>query len=345
MSQRRPPITHPHLSILQASFDSTVNTASQKKTATGEAGRPKDIAMEQVITGQSKRNASEDADNSEAIRRAERWLESRMVLARSEVFSENVHITPEIAKVLLARNPNNRKIKIRSLQPLKADIANGAWAFNGESIIISRDGLLNDGQHRLTACVETGVSIQSVVVFGVDREARTTTDQGGARGAGDYLSMRGMSEGANVVAAVSRLLWQFKKYGALFDQRNMARQPTKAEIVVVAEANPDIAKSLIAVRTKDAKLLNCSLSLLAFMHFILSERDQDAAQTFMSRLIGGFGFEENSPINAARSKLMRDNRWTQVEKYEILVRAWNAYRAGRPLSKLQINGNSPKVAR
>ncbi len=47
----------------------------------------------------------------------------------------------------------------------------GRWLNTGEPIIVSREGILNDGQHRLLAIKETNMSAELDIRFGVPRVA------------------------------------------------------------------------------------------------------------------------------------------------------------------------------
>jgi hypothetical protein len=77
----------------------------------------------------------------------------------------------------------------------------GLWQFNGETIIIDRLGNLANGQHRLNACIKSGVSFQTVLVKGVNEEAFTTIDTGRNRRASDVLAIAGMKNCTSLSAA------------------------------------------------------------------------------------------------------------------------------------------------
>jgi hypothetical protein len=44
----------------------------------------------------------------------------------------------------------------------------GVWALNGKSLIFDSNGRLLNGQHRLTACAQSGVPLVTLVVRGVN---------------------------------------------------------------------------------------------------------------------------------------------------------------------------------
>ena len=74
------------------------------------------------------------------------------------------YITPEIAETMLESNTNNRKISNGTVQAYVNDILNGNWDESvGVAISIDENGVLRDGQHRLTAIVQAGKGIHTWV--------------------------------------------------------------------------------------------------------------------------------------------------------------------------------------
>lgn len=103
-------------------------------------------------------------------------------------------ITPLYAAHLLERNTHNRPIKPRYVDWLAQQMADGKWVYNGETIIIGVDGTLIDGQHRLSAVVKSGCTIESEVIEGVDPATFHTIDSGTRRTAGDAFYVYGVKE-------------------------------------------------------------------------------------------------------------------------------------------------------
>lgn len=80
-------------------------------------------------------------------------------------------ITPEIASNLLETNSNNRKLSKGTVQAYVQDILAGNWDESvGVAISIDENGILRDGQHRLTAIVEAGVGIHTWVCRNVSSD-------------------------------------------------------------------------------------------------------------------------------------------------------------------------------
>lgn len=112
------------------------------------------------------------------------WLYACIEKGRTEVFTEIVDLTPELAKTILDLNVDNRALRPTKLQQYISDAEKGAWQLNGETIVFSNTGLLNNGQHRCHMSKEAKMTVPVIMVFGVERDSRTTLDQGNTRSAG-----------------------------------------------------------------------------------------------------------------------------------------------------------------
>lgn len=104
-----------------------------------------------------------------------------------------ITMTPELASHYLSNNPSNRPMSPRRVSQFAAMMANGQWALNGETVVISATGRLLDGQHRLAAVVEHGHAVPMLVVTGALDSTFSTIDIGAKRTAGDILSISGFS--------------------------------------------------------------------------------------------------------------------------------------------------------
>ncbi|MCE5182489.1 MAG: hypothetical protein LLG15_11865 [Betaproteobacteria bacterium] len=303
------------------------------------AARIQDFAMlkiaERPTDGKAKTAPAQKFYTVSDTRRAALWLDE-MVATRS-VNTVVADLTPDIAAVLLERNPSNRKIKPHKVEDYSHDIKGGAWKFNGEPIIIARDGLLNDGQHRCAAVLEARIPIKAVFVFGVERDTRDTLDQGANRTAGDYLGIHG-HQFTNHLAAVAKAVWQWRTYGFVRG-RGSKFSPTRSEILLTVEKNPGIVKSFDFVNRKNSQTMG-SASPLAFAHFAIKSVAGDlAANYFMDALIDGTNLKSSDPILVARNRLIMGRKnLLLAEKAELLFKAWNAHRLDRTGVNFRLTG-------
>lgn len=84
--------------------------------------------------------------------------------------TEVIEITPEVARVYLKQNTNNRNLIKRKLAQYAKDMKEGRWVLNGEPIQFDDSGELINGQHRLNACIRSNSAFTTLVVFGVSGE-------------------------------------------------------------------------------------------------------------------------------------------------------------------------------
>jgi hypothetical protein len=338
---------------------SACNPAGTKKGAPAETGRAQIKADQMLNTLNTTTNIKQGIGNTVTVlddkelarvrreeERATQWFAERMLRAEDEVFSEVVTITPTIAKLMLRRNPDNRNIRAGKLAGYKADLESGRWTLNGEPIVISKGGLLNDGQHRLTAVVETGVPMKALIVFGVSRSSRLTLDQGIDRKLVDILHMGGHKENADGVGAVARLMSLLEKTGTLkprFGRAAKMAGVTRSEAHGTAIDNEaEIQRSLLLCRAPGFSKLG-SLASLAFTHLMLARVNREAADAFMTALISGADLKQGTPLYLARERLLTVRRAKAAEVFETIVRGWNAARTGKEITYIRVTGSALEI--
>lgn len=78
---------------------------------------------------------------------------------------DGYEISPEQAAKWLERNDNNRNVNVAKVKKMAKDMREGHWDTTHQGIAIASDGTLVDGQHRLLAIVESGVTVRMNVTF------------------------------------------------------------------------------------------------------------------------------------------------------------------------------------
>lgn len=106
---------------------------------------------------------------------------------------ENKKVTPEDAKKMLEKNTINRSIAFKRVQQYATDMKNGKWQNNGEAIKFDRNGRLVDGQHRLSAIVMSGATVEMTIVHEIDTDI-SLFDRGRNRNVTDSLVIEGMDK-------------------------------------------------------------------------------------------------------------------------------------------------------
>lgn len=80
------------------------------------------------------------------------------------VSSYVVTIEPEIANIMLGRNASNRRVNGKRVAQYAKTMKDGEWKLTGQPIIVSEDGHIIDGQHRLMAIAASGVTVKVLLV-------------------------------------------------------------------------------------------------------------------------------------------------------------------------------------
>lgn len=269
------------------------------------------------------------------------WLNECIVRGEREVFSEMVIVTPGLADVILDNNPDNRNIKPIKLAQFASDMLAGRWTFNGEAIKISKEGLLNDGQHRLSAIREAGTPHALLFIFGLERDSRTTLDQGAARTAGDYLAMDGIGNG-NMAAGIARLVMAFEDA----DGRSIGKAKDYTNAQVVARVKADQAILDAAHYASSAHKFTRGMaipSIVGSCFYILSGEHAADAKEYMDQVCYGENIRRGDPAFAVRTALGNIERPDKAARMEMIFRGWNAYRQNRPLSLAKSLGSFPAL--
>ena len=95
---------------------------------------------------------------------------------------EWVEITPDLAALYLSANVDyNRPRDARKVKEWADKMRRGAWQRTGATIDFDETGALINGQHRLQAIIDSGLTQEFIVVNGLPKEAFDHTDIGAAR--------------------------------------------------------------------------------------------------------------------------------------------------------------------
>ena len=111
-----------------------------------------------------------------------------MNFAKKTPQSTVMEITPDIAEEMLKSSSGNRPIRPSHVRLLSAAMRRGEWRVISNGIGFDLNGKLRDGHHRLTACIQSGVTFRSLVLFGMCDNAYEVTDTGVQRTYADRLN-------------------------------------------------------------------------------------------------------------------------------------------------------------
>lgn len=253
-------------------------------------------------------------------------------------------ITPEMAKKYLKLNSSNRKMSQAHVTRLANSIKNGEWKFCGESIKISVNNKLLDGQHRLAAIIEADKAIELVVVEGLPEETFHVIDTSKkARSTADVLHISG-EKNTNVLAAAVTLVGAYEKYD---DLTNRSYRPSIKDTEDVLARHPKI-RDYSNPRSNLYRLTGPGIAVA--LSYLFSLSDKKVSEQFIERLATGVGLEKNNPILQLRDILLnnksaRNNKLSKTTIAALMIKAFNLYRANKSIAKLRFGNDEsfPKI--
>lgn len=244
---------------------------------------------------------------------------------------EVVKITPEMAKAMLQRNHKNRPLNPHHVARMSTDMQKGNWIVNGDAIRLSSEGDLMDGQHRLNACVSSGVPFDTVLVRGLDTDAARTIDGGRKRTIADKFNMDGIKN-AKALASALRVCAKIATQSKSF-------QPSDQDFYELMQIHGGLAESVSRYKNVPFRLS----SVLSAIHYIGTvTKGAKVADSFAETVRNGIPTRPNDPAHTFREWVIRNCTGASHLPLEAVLiggcRAWTAYSEGKPLSRIVSGG-------
>lgn len=99
--------------------------------------------------------------------------------------SEIITVSPEMAKQWLSKVKVNRKMRIKYVDFLSEEIKKGRFIYTGDPIRFDIEGYLIDGQHRLSAIIQSNIPVTLSVIEGLSPDSFYKIDTGISRSLSD----------------------------------------------------------------------------------------------------------------------------------------------------------------
>ena len=249
---------------------------------------------------------------------------------------EQVMMTPERAQKILDESnlANYRTLRRRVVDMYASDMRNGLWQENGVPICIAENGILKDGQHRLSAIVKSGVSIPMIVVYDVPADV-DIYDTGTARTYMDILKAKGIFTDSSIVGAARLILAKnFDPHGYV------ASKSQVADLIQKHEEMFYLASTLI--RTHNHKPICRYRSIaLATIYLLHNGEDDKMLKEFFGVVNTGFpqGTHNPRPAIVMRNQLLKANSSGKDKLFaHMTVRAYMDYKNN--ISRSRMYGTS-----
>ena len=263
-------------------------------------------------------------------------------------------ITPKIADELLKKNNMNRAIKESLVNEYSRQMSVGLWKEEtGESIKLSVDNSVLDGQHRLLALIKSGKSLNFLIISGLENEVFTVLDTGICRTAGDIFHIAGVAQANNYASIITKyaalktgsttvLLQGNSHGGGGFTLKSI--KYSKAELFSLYNNRVKFWEAVVSmsVNWRDKFQRVISLSEIGGLYAYFYDIDNNDSFTFIDSLCCGVELGIKNPIKILREKLIFQKtnlkfKLLPSQKLALIYKAWNFFRRGKEIAGLRFN--------
>jgi hypothetical protein len=252
-----------------------------------------------------------------------------------------IEITPETAREIL-RFQRNRDLRKHIVKKFSKLIRTGRFGLTHQGIAFNTDGQMIDGQHRMTACVETGRPIFVLVAFNMPQESFLQVDRGANRSAGDDLKTMGLeastSEGNRFAAAARIVAAVDKGYDPTLSDTGSFAEP--AEMPGIKERHPKLADTVAWARLILARsAVKYPPAGFAGLLTLMREVDDRKALSLAERMTVGVPLSVDDPANLVRNAQSAGHGKSAAGSARSafmyrFVRAWGHIHAGTKPTRL-----------
>ncbi len=289
----------------------------------------------------------------------------------TEVTASFELITPALAAQYLETNVGNqRKISVLAAGRYISSMKKGLWRVNGEAIKFDTNGALCDGQHRLTACINSDCSFETLVIRGLDPSVFDSLDTGKQRSAGDVLRTMGVKSYASVSSAVrvwavmerlrdQDVYWEIKP-NALGIDNHIIKEVYEAATRADGDNHWEMsAQTVIRDYLRFARLVGPATAV--FVYHFLTHIDHERALTYIKGLDTGMAqLRDRSRNKFCPSALVKEklvdirlksgtkkhyHRLLAHEKLAYIFEGWNYFVEDKCMNQLSksVDGVLPVV--
>ena len=258
--------------------------------------------------------------------------QARDILARHD------HAVSQNRALGLARDGRNRTIRRTDVEKYARDIRQGRWKLNGETIKVTAEGIVADGQHRLLACVQADKPFDTFLVTGVQLDDQATIDAGVKRKISDQLALSGVPN-AKTLESIARWSWRWLR-GARTRGGYAVPNPSELELLGFIEADERLKLASVFATRAHQQFRPVRASVWGIAWMLLHGKDYLAAEVFLPQVAEGADIGIGHPAHTLRARIMRardnDERLSEHEQLCLIILSWNAFREDRQISRLSL---------
>ena len=312
--------------------------ARKEKGGSPEDARRSDENMLNVLEDTTKGNDRAVKDTFVSSAEFEKKL--RWLVTNPPRDTEKWRITPKMAEIMLGWNNRNRPVSASTVKKYAEAMREGRWRYTGVPIVFSTHRLL-DGQNRLMACVESGQSIEALVVFGVPDDSFAFIDVGKTRSASNVFAIHGVKNFSIMAAAIQWVIgYEDNKVSA---GAKGVMGMDHAQLYEAYLEHPALQDSAwVAHLFAPAKII--SPSMMCAIHYFCAKKSRSDADAFFRKVGEGIGFSGKKDPAYKLHKFLVDAAVSQQRPGRtagaaLTVKAWNASRLNRDVGALRFSAD------
>jgi hypothetical protein len=253
---------------------------------------------------------------------------------------EWVEVTPEIAAEWLTKVGSQRSLSTPSVIQYATDMMNGRWGEDMMPLVFDVDGHLTNGQHRLSAVVQSGVTVGFWVRRDAPRESMRHMDTGRKRSTGDQLQVAGVANSKALAAAAKVVLCYEMLPDKVWSGSTTAVVTGAAVEDEVLTHCDSYAWALGEVRPARARSSAMKLTPLSALAVLVMRYSSHAHlwNSFIQGIATGANLSDDDVRLTVRSYFMRPDlkRWGGQQSHLLtLVKAWDKYVEDEPVRMLK----------
>jgi hypothetical protein len=258
------------------------------------------------------------------------------LIAKPPENSRIIEFTPEVAQYFLKEhNVGNRSKKQSKITEYADAMKDGKWGLTGDTVKFDTEGVLRDGQNRLSACVRAGASFRTHVIFGVDPKLFMRMDRGRVRNSADIFEIAQVPYKSDTAATIRWLV-------LLESDNPMSRVTHTPEFLLHSfqDKYSDVVAS-IRVGQQIRKVWGHPTGAIAALHYLFSKRNEVRADQFFARWQSGQFGKRSDPIKALQERLLsikaqNHGRIHDGVRNALIIRAWNAFVEDQAMTLAQL---------
>lgn len=246
---------------------------------------------------------------------------------------EIITLTPDMATKLLEHNTLNRPLSQPHVERIAKQIVEGKWRFNGDTIKVSDDGNVLDGQHRLWAIIEAKKPVETILVRGIERDAFATIDTvRKPRSGSDVLALNGATHHRPATAAALQWLIRWQR-NCIEEYKAPKWRVENSDIEAAFATHPGIVNAV----DRANKVRNVgNPGIIGFFYYVLTNRNAELAERMMATLENPAGVGVTDPFFKLRAYFLSDHhkRKEPIVTIANMIKAANAAHRGQKIQVL-----------